>query len=83
MLHSLVAIDIRKRYDLLCNVFVVFASCDKLWELAAAEVQGRETGGGEEDGGETVSERTVFLIGSKAAVCFTFIGFYWKDTGLV
>ncbi|XP_038592970.1 cytoplasmic dynein 2 light intermediate chain 1 [Micropterus salmoides] len=39
-------------------------SSDTLWELAAAEV--RETEGGEEDGGETVSERTVFLLGSKA-----------------
>eukprot|EP00064_Thunnus_orientalis_P004466 superscaffoldBa00000406_g4478 len=39
---------------------------DTLWELAATEVQNRDTGGGEEDGGETVSERTVFLMGSKA-----------------
>ncbi|XP_045926048.1 cytoplasmic dynein 2 light intermediate chain 1 [Micropterus dolomieu] len=39
-------------------------SSDTLWELAAAEV--RETEGGEEDAGETVSERTVFLLGSKA-----------------
>ncbi|KAM4590837.1 cytoplasmic dynein 2 light intermediate chain 1 isoform 2-T2 [Odontesthes bonariensis] len=41
-------------------------SSDTLWELAAAEVQNRESGCGEEDGGETVSERTVFLMGSKA-----------------
>ncbi|XP_042289151.1 cytoplasmic dynein 2 light intermediate chain 1 [Thunnus maccoyii] len=41
-------------------------SSDTLWELAATEVQNRDTGGGEEDGGETVSERTVFLMGSKA-----------------
>ncbi|XP_071393788.1 cytoplasmic dynein 2 light intermediate chain 1 [Centroberyx affinis] len=39
-------------------------SSDTLWELAAAEVQSRESGDGEEDGGE--SERTVFLMGSKA-----------------
>ncbi|KAM9847858.1 cytoplasmic dynein 2 light intermediate chain 1 [Aulostomus maculatus] len=41
---------------------------DKLWELAAAaaEVQSRDAaGGGEEDAGETVSERTVVLMGSK------------------
>ncbi|XP_029926683.1 cytoplasmic dynein 2 light intermediate chain 1 [Myripristis murdjan] len=36
-------------------------SSDTLWELAAAEVQGRE-----EDGGDAASERTVFLLGSKA-----------------
>ncbi|XP_026212675.1 cytoplasmic dynein 2 light intermediate chain 1 [Anabas testudineus] len=41
-------------------------SSDTLWELAAAEVQSRESGGGEEDGGETVNERSVFLMGSKA-----------------
>uniref|UniRef100_A0A8C4NWS4 Cytoplasmic dynein 2 light intermediate chain 1 n=1 Tax=Dicentrarchus labrax TaxID=13489 RepID=A0A8C4NWS4_DICLA len=41
-------------------------SSDTLWELAAAEVRSRETEGGEEDGGETVSERSVFLMGSKA-----------------
>ncbi|XP_049456398.1 cytoplasmic dynein 2 light intermediate chain 1 [Epinephelus fuscoguttatus] len=41
-------------------------SSDTLWEQAAAEVHSRETDGGEEDGGETVSERTVFLMGSKA-----------------
>ncbi|XP_008291573.1 cytoplasmic dynein 2 light intermediate chain 1 [Stegastes partitus] len=41
-------------------------SSDTLWELAAAEVHSRESGGGEEDGGETVSERSVFLMGSKA-----------------
>ncbi|XP_074531904.1 cytoplasmic dynein 2 light intermediate chain 1 [Halichoeres trimaculatus] len=41
-------------------------SSDKLWDLAAAEVHSRETGGGEEDGRESVSERTVFLMGSKA-----------------
>ncbi|XP_034040747.1 cytoplasmic dynein 2 light intermediate chain 1 [Thalassophryne amazonica] len=38
---------------------------DSLWDLAAAEVRSRERGGGEEDGGEAVSERTVFLMGSK------------------
>ncbi|XP_072246807.1 cytoplasmic dynein 2 light intermediate chain 1 isoform X1 [Leuresthes tenuis] len=47
-------------------MFDFFGSSDTLWELAAAEVQSRESGGGEEDGGETVSERTVFLMGSKA-----------------
>ncbi|XP_056148069.1 cytoplasmic dynein 2 light intermediate chain 1 [Lampris incognitus] len=42
-------------------------STDTLWELAVAELQSRESGGAEEDGGETVvSERTVFMIGSKA-----------------
>ncbi|XP_041644690.1 cytoplasmic dynein 2 light intermediate chain 1 [Cheilinus undulatus] len=41
-------------------------SSDTLWELAAAEVHSRETGGGEEDSGLTVNERTVFLMGSKA-----------------
>ncbi|KAM8738996.1 cytoplasmic dynein 2 light intermediate chain 1 [Acanthopagrus schlegelii] len=41
-------------------------SSDTLWELAAAEVHSRETEGGEEDGGDTVSERSVFLMGSKA-----------------
>uniref|UniRef100_UPI0037E8131B cytoplasmic dynein 2 light intermediate chain 1 n=1 Tax=Semicossyphus pulcher TaxID=241346 RepID=UPI0037E8131B len=41
-------------------------SSDTLWEQAAAEVHRRETGDGEEDKGETVSERTVFLMGSKA-----------------
>ncbi|KAM9726561.1 cytoplasmic dynein 2 light intermediate chain 1 [Menidia menidia] len=40
-------------------------SSDTLWELAAAEVQSREGEGGE-DGGETLSERTVVLMGSKA-----------------
>lgn len=45
-----------------------FVSSDTLWELAAAEVQSRESGGGEEDGGEPVNERCVFLMGSKAAV---------------
>ncbi|XP_078129821.1 cytoplasmic dynein 2 light intermediate chain 1 [Sander vitreus] len=40
-------------------------SSDTLWEQAAAEVHRREAEGGEEDGGETVSERTVFLMGSK------------------
>ncbi|XP_043991534.1 cytoplasmic dynein 2 light intermediate chain 1 isoform X3 [Gambusia affinis] len=38
---------------------------DTLWELAAAEVQSQESGAGEGDGGETVCERSVFLIGSK------------------
>uniref|UniRef100_A0A3Q1GI50 Cytoplasmic dynein 2 light intermediate chain 1 n=1 Tax=Acanthochromis polyacanthus TaxID=80966 RepID=A0A3Q1GI50_9TELE len=41
-------------------------SSDTLWELAAAEVQSREGGGGEEDRVETISERSVFLMGSKA-----------------
>ncbi|XP_070697416.1 cytoplasmic dynein 2 light intermediate chain 1-like [Pempheris klunzingeri] len=41
-------------------------SSDTLWELAAAEVHSRGTEAGEADGGEPVSERTVFLIGSKA-----------------
>ncbi|XP_068587942.1 cytoplasmic dynein 2 light intermediate chain 1 isoform X2 [Cebidichthys violaceus] len=41
-------------------------SSDTLWEQAAAEVHSREAEGGEEDGGETVSERTVFLMGSKS-----------------
>ncbi|XP_056291861.1 cytoplasmic dynein 2 light intermediate chain 1 isoform X3 [Pseudoliparis swirei] len=41
-------------------------SSDTLWEQAAAEVHSREAAGGEEDRGEAVSERTVFLMGSKA-----------------
>ncbi|TKS85919.1 Cytoplasmic dynein 2 light intermediate chain 1 [Collichthys lucidus] len=41
-------------------------SSDTLWEQAAEEVRSRETEGGEEEGGETVSERSVFLTGSKA-----------------
>uniref|UniRef100_A0A665WUP9 Cytoplasmic dynein 2 light intermediate chain 1 n=1 Tax=Echeneis naucrates TaxID=173247 RepID=A0A665WUP9_ECHNA len=41
-------------------------SSDTLWELAVAEVRSRESGGGESDGGETVSERSVFLMGSKS-----------------
>ncbi|KAM9365539.1 cytoplasmic dynein 2 light intermediate chain 1 [Pholidichthys leucotaenia] len=41
-------------------------SSDTLWELAAAEVQSRERGAVEEDGGETVGERSVFLMGSKS-----------------
>ncbi|XP_049592526.1 cytoplasmic dynein 2 light intermediate chain 1-like isoform X2 [Syngnathus scovelli] len=38
---------------------------DKLWDLAAAEVQSRESDAGEDaDGrGEAVGERTVFLMG--------------------
>lgn len=39
-----------------------------LWELAAAEVHSRETEGEEVDGGEVVSERSVFLMGSKEGV---------------
>ncbi|XP_061646064.1 cytoplasmic dynein 2 light intermediate chain 1 [Phyllopteryx taeniolatus] len=41
---------------------------DKLWDLAAAEVQSRENGGGEDvgGGGEAAGERSVFLTGSKA-----------------
>lgn len=42
-------------------------SSDTLWELAAAEVHSRESGGAEDrDGGEAVNERTVLLMGSKA-----------------
>ncbi|TNN64322.1 Cytoplasmic dynein 2 light intermediate chain 1 [Liparis tanakae] len=41
-------------------------SSDALWERAAAEVRSREAAGGEEDRAEAVSERTVFLMGSKA-----------------
>ncbi|KAM3863074.1 cytoplasmic dynein 2 light intermediate chain 1 [Diretmus argenteus] len=43
-------------------------SADTLWELAAAEAQSRESGGGEEEdgGGAVLSDRTVFLMGSKA-----------------
>ncbi|KAM8858690.1 cytoplasmic dynein 2 light intermediate chain 1 [Spinachia spinachia] len=41
-------------------------SSDTLWEQAAAEVHSREAEGGEEDAGETLSERTVFLMGSKS-----------------
>ncbi|XP_034407988.1 cytoplasmic dynein 2 light intermediate chain 1 isoform X1 [Cyclopterus lumpus] len=41
-------------------------SSDTLWEQAAAEVHSREAAAGEEDRGEAVSERTVFLMGSKA-----------------
>ncbi|XP_037320701.2 cytoplasmic dynein 2 light intermediate chain 1 [Pungitius pungitius] len=41
-------------------------SSDTLWEQAAAEVLSREAEGGEEDAGETLSERTVFLMGSKS-----------------
>uniref|UniRef100_A0A673BU25 Cytoplasmic dynein 2 light intermediate chain 1 n=1 Tax=Sphaeramia orbicularis TaxID=375764 RepID=A0A673BU25_9TELE len=41
-------------------------SSDTLWELATAEVHSRESGVGEEDGGVMVSDRTVFLMGSKA-----------------
>ncbi|XP_014897712.1 cytoplasmic dynein 2 light intermediate chain 1 [Poecilia latipinna] len=40
-------------------------SSDTIWELAAAEVRSQESGAGEEDGGETVCERSVFLMGSK------------------
>ena len=64
-----------------CGFCLLFNSSDTLWELAAAEVLSRETEGGEEDGGETaVSERSVFLMGSKAGVRFqttdsTFIAF--------
>lgn len=42
-------------------------STDTLWELAAAEVRSWESGGAEgDDRSEAVSERTVFLMGSKA-----------------
>ncbi|XP_054885868.1 cytoplasmic dynein 2 light intermediate chain 1 isoform X2 [Poeciliopsis prolifica] len=41
-------------------------SSDTLWELAAAEVQRQQSEAGEGPGGETVCERSVFLIGSKA-----------------
>uniref|UniRef100_G3P909 Cytoplasmic dynein 2 light intermediate chain 1 n=1 Tax=Gasterosteus aculeatus aculeatus TaxID=481459 RepID=G3P909_GASAC len=37
-----------------------------IWEQAAAEVHSREAEGGEEDAGETLGERTVFLMGSKS-----------------
>nr|XP_057914049.1 cytoplasmic dynein 2 light intermediate chain 1 isoform X2 [Doryrhamphus excisus] len=40
-------------------------SSDKLWELAAAEVQSLENGTADGGGGEEVGERTVFLMGSK------------------
>uniref|UniRef100_A0A8C5HAF4 Cytoplasmic dynein 2 light intermediate chain 1 n=1 Tax=Gouania willdenowi TaxID=441366 RepID=A0A8C5HAF4_GOUWI len=43
-------------------------STDTLWEQAAAEVRGREGESRGADGGESVSERTVFLMGSKAGV---------------
>lgn len=49
---------------------LVWVSSDTLWELAAAEVHSRESGGAEDrDGGEAVNERTVLLMGSKAGVC--------------
>ncbi|KAG7228537.1 hypothetical protein INR49_007711 [Caranx melampygus] len=41
-------------------------STDTLWELAAAEVRNREGGDVEGVGGETVCERSVFLMGSKS-----------------
>ncbi|KAK5882684.1 hypothetical protein CesoFtcFv8_021244 [Champsocephalus esox] len=41
-------------------------SSDSLWEQAAAEVQSLEAAGREEEEEEAVSERTVFLMGSKA-----------------
>nr|XP_040034663.1 cytoplasmic dynein 2 light intermediate chain 1 isoform X1 [Gasterosteus aculeatus aculeatus] len=41
-------------------------SSDTIWEQAAAEVHSREAEGGEEDAGETLGERTVFLMGSKS-----------------
>lgn len=41
-------------------------SSDTLWELAAAEVRSQESGAGEGDGGESVCERSVFLMGSKS-----------------
>lgn len=41
-------------------------SSETLWELAVAEVHNRESGVREEDRGVEPSERTVFLIGSKA-----------------
>lgn len=53
----------------MCRFCFVLVSSDTLWELAASEVHSRETEGGEEDGGDTVSERSVFLMGSKAGVC--------------
>uniref|UniRef100_A0A8C6KD38 Cytoplasmic dynein 2 light intermediate chain 1 n=1 Tax=Nothobranchius furzeri TaxID=105023 RepID=A0A8C6KD38_NOTFU len=37
-----------------------------IWELAASEVLSRENGAPEEDGADTVCERSVFLMGSKA-----------------
>lgn len=55
-----------QRFCLFCLVFV---SSDTLWELAAEEARGQGAGGGQEAGGEADSERSVFLIGSKAGVC--------------
>ncbi|KAM8852128.1 cytoplasmic dynein 2 light intermediate chain 1 isoform 2-T2 [Synchiropus picturatus] len=42
------------------------SSSDKLWELAAAEVQSREAGIGQDGAGDTGPERTVLVLGSKA-----------------
>jgi len=65
--------------------YVCFAilSTDTLWDLAAAEVLHRERGAGGEDGGgdggggggeeAAVSERTIFIVGSKAGVCHVWI----------
>lgn len=54
-------------------MFVCFtlSSTDKLWDLAAAEVQSQERSAGEDAGAgaEAGGERTVFLMGSKAGVC--------------
>lgn len=50
------------------TVLSCVVSTDTLWELAAAEVRDRESGGGEEVVGETVCERSVFLMGSKSGV---------------
>uniref|UniRef100_G3P916 Cytoplasmic dynein 2 light intermediate chain 1 n=2 Tax=Gasterosteus aculeatus aculeatus TaxID=481459 RepID=G3P916_GASAC len=49
-----------------CRFCLVFVSSDTIWEQAAAEVHSREAEGGEEDAGETLGERTVFLMGSKS-----------------
>lgn len=46
-------------------VLTVF-STDCLWELAAGELRDRDREGGYDGGGET--ERSVFLMGSKAGV---------------
>lgn len=47
-------------------------SSDTLWDIAAAEVRGRESRTDEEDAEEDAhfsTQRTVFFMGSKAGVC--------------
>ncbi|KAJ0044061.1 hypothetical protein NL108_006239, partial [Boleophthalmus pectinirostris] len=51
---------------------LVFVRSETLWEFAAADVQQRQSGVGEEDRSIEPSERTVFLIGSKAGVCLVY-----------